>query len=400
MHKRKASDSRSVKMTFMFIYLLYMSAKALFNPYVTLFLQEKGYETAVIGMITAANSLVIIFSQPFWGILSDRMNSIKLPLIFCMVLQAGTALLLKNAAAVAAVMPLYCLFGFFSSPEGPLLDTWSLMSLKQAGDQGGVGRLKFLGCLGYSACSTMTALAVSRSNAAAMLPVYAAVLLATAGILAMVREKAPERKGGMDREAVGSLLRDRGFLMLLGYVFLMQIPHRMAYTFFATYITHLGGGRELVGFTSAVMFLSEGIMLYFSKRLFAHFRPQRVVLGSSMFFFLWQVLYAVIPSAPWVVGIAALDGPSYGLFCIGMLYTLDAMAPGSLRATYQTVAYAVYFGLAGIAGNALGGFLIDAVGYRTMYGLGAALTAASSVGYGLLMKRKEKENHACAGHCR
>ncbi len=378
---KQASDRqfRQVRITFMLIYLLYMSARSLFNPYVTLFLHEKGFDAGVIGNITAANSFVLIFAQPFWGLISDRMRSVKRTIIICMVLQAVVALLMRDASAVMLVTVLYCVFGFFSSPEGPLLDTWSLNSLKQVGDAHGVGQLKLFGCLGYSLCSVFSALAIARSTTASMLPIYAAVLVMTAIILMLIPEaKSAGTSSKLKDLNPASMLRDKPFIALLMYIFFMQIPHRAAYTFYATYITDLGGTKALVGFTNAVMFLSEGLVLYFSKKLLVKYRPQYVILGSSLFFAIWQMLYALVPSAPWIVGIAVLDGPSYGLFCIGILYYLDILAPGKLRASYQTIAYAVYFGLAGIAGNKLGGILIEFLGYRSMYWLGAALILVSS----------------------
>lgn len=388
---------RQVRVTFMLIYLLYMSARSLFNPYVTLFLHEKGFDAGVIGNITAANSFVLIFAQPFWGLISDAMRSVKKTIIICMVLQAAVAQLMRDAAAVVMVTVMYCVFGFFSSPEGPLLDTWSLHSLKQAGDAHGVGQLKLFGCLGYSLCSVFSALAIARSTTASMLPIYAAVLVVTAMILMLIPEGAPKEKAAKLKDLnPASMLRNTAFVSLLIYIFFMQIPHRAAYTFYATYITELGGTKAMVGFTNAVMFLSEGLVLYFSKKLLAKYPPQYVILGSSLCFALWQVLYAMAPSAPWIVGIAVLDGPSYGLFCIGMLYYLDVLAPGKLRASYQTIAYAVYFGLAGIAGNKLAGVLIESLGYRPMYWLGTALILASSLVYWLANRKtwqREREAH-------
>ncbi len=395
------SELRHVQRTFMIIYFLYMSARALFNPYVTLFLREKGFEPAVIGMITATNSLVTLFAQPIWGMTSDKMGSVKRTLMLCMLLQAVMALLMKNAAELVMVTVLYCLFGFFSSPEGPMLDTWSLTSLKRAGDGAGVGRLKLLGCIGYSACSVFSALATAKAATAEVLPVYAMVLVGTVVLLSFVKEHREGNGSPGAKLHLGSMLKNKPFLLLLIYMFFMQIPHRAGYTFFSTYITELGGPKSYVGLTSAVMFLSEGLVLYFSRPLIRKVQPQWVVLGSAAFFFLWQVLYSVIPSSEWIIGIALLDGPSYGLFCIGVLYYMDVLAPQGLRTTYQTVAYAIYFGLAGIAGNALGGLMIDSVGYHAMYAIGATLTAISSIVFYLAIKKHSGgTKHARISDCR
>ena len=63
---------------FVCIYLLFMTSRAIFNPYVTVYLQEKGFATEKIGLITGANSLVLIIAQPFWGIITDKLRYIPI----------------------------------------------------------------------------------------------------------------------------------------------------------------------------------------------------------------------------------------------------------------------------------------------------------------------------------
>jgi len=81
--KKKKTDK--IFITFIIIYLLFMSARALFNPFITVYLQEKGFGAEKIGLIMGANSLVLIIAQPFWGIISDKLRSVKLTLVLCMV---------------------------------------------------------------------------------------------------------------------------------------------------------------------------------------------------------------------------------------------------------------------------------------------------------------------------
>ena len=176
------------------------------------------------------------------------------------------------------------------------------------------------------------------------------------------------------------------FFLLI--IFIMQIPHRAAYTFYPLLISELGGAKTFVGYTSAIMFLSEGIVLFFSKKLLSRYHPGKIIMFSGAFFLIWQLLYAVV-GKPWqVAAIAVLDGPSYALFTIGILYFLDETAPSDMRTTYQTITYAVYFGLSGIAGNSVGGWMLGNFGFQKLYLVGAAVIGAAMCGLHFMNKMK------------
>ena len=66
--KQYTDKSSNVFVTFIFIYLFFMSARALFNPFITVYLQEKGFGAERIGLIMGANSLVLVAAQPFGGL--------------------------------------------------------------------------------------------------------------------------------------------------------------------------------------------------------------------------------------------------------------------------------------------------------------------------------------------
>lgn len=123
----------------------------------------------------------------------------------------------------------------------------------------------------------------------------------------------------------------------------------------------------MVGYTSAVMFVSEAVMMALSKPMLKRMRPLQMVMLSSGFFALWQLLCSLMPH-PWqVAACAVLDGPAFALLGIGVLYYIDEPAPKEMRSTCQAVAYACYFGISGVPGNAAGGWILPHTGYRGMY---------------------------------
>lgn len=371
-------SNKNILFTFIFIYLLFMTSRAIFTPYVTVYLQEKGFATEKIGFITGANSLVLIIAQPFWGIITDKLRSSKYTLVICLMLQAAFSLALVHCNTFLTVAACFCMYGFFSSPEGPLLDTWCLSNLKKIGRNNAVGRMKFAGCFGYALVSILSGYVITSYDTAKILPVFSVILFCIGSFLLLVRiDSRTEKKQPAGKTEFKKILKDSRFLLFLVIIFLMQIPHRAAYTFYPVLISSLGGDKAFVGYTSAVMFVSEGIIMFCSQKLLSRFRAVDIVMLSGVFFTIWQILYVIV-GQPWqVAAIAILDGPSYALFTIGILYYLDEIAPVDMKATYQTVTYAVYFGLSGIAGNSMGGWMIEKYGFKNMYVIGAIIIVVS-----------------------
>lgn len=377
-----AKENRQTKVMFALIYLFFMSARAIFNPFITVYLQEKGLDVQWIGLVMSLNSCMILLAQPFWGLVSDKLRSVKTTLVICLIGQGLISLVLTPLSSFVLIAVCFCVYTFFSSSEGSLLDIWSLNSLKEIGDANAVGQLKLWGCLGFAASSVVSGLAIKKSSTAGILPIFAAVLVALGLIVYAVRRNARREPAVKLRDMnVSMILRNKPFILFLAFIILMQFPHRAAYTFYPALLTSLGGTKEMVGYCSAIMFVSEAVLLFVSRKLLAKVPPKVLICVSAFFFAIWQLGYALATQPYHLLLLSLLDGPSYALFTIGTLYYLDSIAPAALRTTYQTIAYACYFGMSGIIGNALGGWLIDAHGYRAMFLVGIAVIVCSTAAF-------------------
>lgn len=384
------TDSRNlmrVKITFAVIYFLFMLARAVFGPFITVYLQEKGLSPEQIGVISGINSFAIILTQPFWGIVADRIQSRKKTLVICMISQAVFALSLLFANTYLLIAVAFCIYTSFSSSEGPLMDTWALSSLKQAGDPNGMGRVKMWGCIGFSLSSIVSGIFISRYSTDAIIPIFAGLLVVIAVCLLFVRtEGTPAHTLTLRQMQLGRIFRDKPFLLFLVYVFFMQLAHRGSYTFYSLLIKQLGGSNDMVGYASALMFVSEAAIMFLSKKMLSKSKPEVLVMLSSFFFIAWHFFLSISTQPVHVVLSCLMDGPSFALFTIGCLYYMDQVAPADIRTTYQTVAYSVYFGLSGIVGNIMGGWLIENLGYRPMYWIGMAVTFISTAVFYIVRK--------------
>ena len=53
--------------------------------YLTVFLQDIGMDASQIGTITAVNSVVGMVASPFWGVVSDKLRSLRKTLLICLI---------------------------------------------------------------------------------------------------------------------------------------------------------------------------------------------------------------------------------------------------------------------------------------------------------------------------
>lgn len=373
------SQLRKTKLTFGLIYFFCMLAKGIFGPFITVFLSEKGLSAELIGVVTGINSIVIILTQPLWGLVTDRVGSTGKTLALSLGGQAIFALSLLLANNFLFIAATFSLYTVFTSAEGPLLDVWCLKSLKQAGDEKATGQLKMWGCIGYALCSVVSGLFISRFSTSATIPIFAAVLAVLVVVMLLIsRGEASRSVTSFKDMHLGRILRDKVFLAFLVYVFFMQITHRGSYTFYSLLIKQMGGSTSIVGYASALMFVSEALVMAALKKMLKRTRAINLVMISSFFFALWFFIISISTSPYHVMLSCLLDGPSFALFTMGTLYYLHEIAPSEIRTTYQTVAYSVYFGLSGIVGNVVCGWMMDNLGYQMMYRLGIALTLTAT----------------------
>ena len=378
---------RRVKLVFSGIYFFFMLARAVFGPFITVYLEEKGLSAEQIGVITGINSFVIILSQPLWGIVSDRMRSTRKTLVLCVLFQAVFAMSLLLASDMFLIAAAFIIYTSFSSSEGPLMDTWALTSIKSAGDPNGMGPVKMWGCIGFSLSSVVSGMFISRYSTSAVIPIFSGMLLILSIVLLLVKtEGAPAKASSLRDMQLGRVLRDKRFLVFLTYTFFMQLAHRGNYTFYPLLIKRLGGDNAMVGYASALMFVSEAVIMFLSKKMLKKVKPEVLVMASSFAFALWHLLLSFAQAPVHVVLACLMDGPSFALFTIGVLYYMDSIAPPDIRTTYQTVAYSIYFGLSGIVGNVFSGWMIENLGYRPMYWIGIGVTIGSTLVFALYRK--------------
>jgi MFS family permease len=262
---------------------IFWATFAAYYPFVVVFLRNKGFSNTIIGTIVAINSLIVVFAQPFWGIVSDWMRSVKKVFIICLT---AAIILLQPVPFISSAVFVGIVLALVTAFESPLV------------------------------------------------PFFAMVII---------------------------------------------IPHRSAFIFLPNLMEMVGGSDGELGMVFTIMAISEIPIFLYSKILIRKFKPLNLILFSTIFFILRQALYLVSTTPFHVLAIQLLQGPSFALFINGAVYYIDELAPPELKATAQTFATSMFFGISGIIGSYVGGWMIDSYGLRSIYWIGVFVSIAISV---------------------
>ena len=202
---------------------------------------------------------------------------------------------------------------------------------------------------------------------------------------AQIPEPAPHPQVvAMQREAdrpsfLADVLSDRNFVMYLISTAIWNVALMAAGPFFNVYLVeNLHSSTAMVGFLNSLIALTGLVgTVYFGRMM--DLRGTKWVMGvNGLLIPLLPAAWILVTAAWHVIFINVFGGLIWAGYTLALMNMVMVMAPPGKRARYaaafQTVTFAGAF-----AGPILGGFVIDAVGFKAVFALSAIGRMASSV---------------------
>ena len=338
----------------------------------TVYLQEQGYSASLLGAVNAVTSAATIIATPLWGILCDRIRSIKY--VFMLTLLAASVMYAFIPAVVGLpALPLPMLLFFmgslyiFRNPATSLLDTWLVRACSQRSM--GYGPIRGLGSLGYTIVGLSIAGLTAAHGTRWTFPI-GAMLMAIVLAIAFFTEDARPPKGAKEKKErlnPFALFREYYFTTFLLFAFLIYIVVTCRTGFMPYLLESIGVPGSRFGVVSAYVALVEVPILVAAPALRRRIPLYALSLASAL---AWGIacttlgLFAdsLISLLLW----ETFTGIGSGLVIAAMTNYVFTLTPEHLKATGQSI-YSAATALAGIAGYLWGGRLLDALGAGRFY---------------------------------
>lgn len=339
-------------------------ANTMIISFLPLLLQHKGLEGKEIGWVLAVGPTVSIFSQPFWGYMSDKYQTVKRILLICLIGLLISSSIFFQMTTLPLLLLLAGIFYFFTAPIGALAD--SLSQRRADALHISFGTIRTWGSIGFATSSLLVGELLEATGIEYLLAPY----LFMGGLALLVCFKLTDvtvKVAPIQFRDLKQLVQNRPFIIFLALTLLVTITHRANDSYIGIFIAQLGGSESLIGISWFVGVASEALVFAFAGRWFRKYHPLIFIIGAGVLYAVRWFLFALIDMPILVVMLQFMHGLSFGVFYLAAFQYVTRLIPQVLQSTGHLVFLAVFFGLSGIVGSLGGGALIDSVGGNTMY---------------------------------
>ena len=350
------------------------------QSYTTVYLQLLGMSPQQVGIISALNSAISIISTPFWGTMSDRMQSVKKVFLFVVSVSILLVPLIpitgeQRILGIALPYIIIPLVSFFRNPAGALVDTWVVQASNRQGLN--YGSIRLWGSISFAVMAFVLSALLRVIDVRYSFFIYSGASLIILVVACFIKEDGTKQRALKFRELhIGRLFKDYYYVAYLIFAITLNMPMQTSYTFMPYLIQSVGADATMLGTIQGIKALIEVPFLFFIAKLRTKYKIQHIIMAAGCLYVTEAFLLSLSYSIGYILIISALQGMAQGLFIGTGTNYVYRLAPDSLKATAQTFNGAMN-SIAGIVGNLLGGVLITAVGVKTFYAYAGIMMAVS-----------------------
>jgi MFS transporter, PPP family, 3-phenylpropionic acid transporter len=345
-------------------------------PFFPLWLEAKGLDAGMIGLVLATPMVVRLFSIPVLTRLADRHQAVRGAIIIASVLAAAGTIALGLAEGGLAILVVFTLASIPFTPVMPLAEAYALRGLAQVGRA--YGPVRLWGSAAFIGGSLGAGWIIDSLTAGNLIWLIAAAMLATA-VTAAGLVPLPAHTPVMDapEPSYEGFLRTPGFAMVAAAAGLIQASHAVYYGFSSLDWKAAGLDGTAVGILWAIGVAAEITLFAFSGRLPLWLRPPALLLAGALGASLRWGIMALDPPTAALPFLQCLHGLSFGATHLGAIGFVARAAPAGRAATAQG-SLAVVLGGTMALSMSLSGVLYENFGAHAYAGM-ALMAGAGSI---------------------
>ncbi|UCZ52336.1 MFS transporter [Bacillus shivajii] len=371
-----------------FYFLAYFSFGGLF-PLLSVYLQnEVGLTGAQIGMIMSIGPIVMLLSQPVWGILSDYTRKPRILLSIAAVGTGAMGLMYLFAEDYIWLVVIAAGVALFQSAVIPLSDSMAMNYVHEHG--GDYGSIRLWGAAGF-AVSVLIMGSLSDWLGQSVIFYGFAIVLFISAFYALKMPKDTTVVRVEILKGMKQLIKVPRFVLFLIITFLVFGPIMANNFYFSLLIQFAGGTLAGVGFA---FLLAAGSEIPFMRWVGGWIKKRGIIMVlflAALASGLRWLFYAAGPSPTFIYVTTIIQGFSIGLFIPAALQYVTELAPKEIKATAVAIYSAVGNGLGAWFFTYTAGVIMDwdsILGVYLFYGIMTLIGAALI----LVIMRQEKKS--------
>lgn len=367
-------------------YFFYFAILGLISPYLSVFLDSKGFTSLELGEIFAILTATKIIAPSLWAILADRTGQQLLIIRLGALLALLSFVLLFWLDNYWAISICLALFSLFWTAILPQLEVLTLNSVRCSNKI--YARIRLWGSLGFIVLAIFAgqvmafyqeddlSSATNSSFTNAFVLMGCAVLLLLLFSTLSIKSRHIISKATRQALTIKEKLLELRFIIFFISGILLQISFGPYYGFFALFLRDLEYPGFAVGLFISLGVLAEILVFIFASSFFKHFSLKSLLTFSLAVTALRWFLVALYADSAWILAFTQLiHAASFALFhSASMIFISSHFSP-----CQQSRGQAIYLGGVYGAGGAIGAYLagalwLDGLGATTAF-LTASITA-------------------------
>jgi PPP family 3-phenylpropionic acid transporter len=382
------------------LYAAAFAGNGLYLTFYPIWLSERGFPAAEIGLILGLPIFVRAAVSPFIAFQADRAFGVRPLLLITSLVAAAGFFALPLASGFAAVLCVTALAFAAQGPAGPLTDIVAIEALRRR-PRLHYGRLRMWGSASFIAASLGGGALVgllSPSAIPALLGLSA--LLAAAMAFAAPRGKPREPDRDEGAPAHGPAASRRFVLLIILATAFSHASHAMIYTFGSLML-------QAAGFSSAAIGLVWASGVVIEITLFAVVGAASgpgfpaftfLAIGAGVGVARWIGLATGVEGA-WLVVLIAMHGVTFGATLLGSIGAFAKIPSGGRRGRQQGLFIAVNATLNGITTAACGPLFeaFGAASFLAMVPIGIASLVATAMAARMAVRPGQPQSAGAGG---
>ena len=349
----------------------YFAHIGFFNPFLSLWLKELGLSLFVISVLTSIQASTRLFAPYAWGWLSDstgeRVKLLRIGASLALVASLGlwldwgllwlSAVLLIMFTNTSSMMPMS------EAAMAHIVSTGGSFDVRR------YGRVRLWGSVGFLVAVFIAGawfehFGMQHFPAWTVLTMLA--LCASAWWMPDVKEAA--HAPGAPRSSIWPVLRQPEVAWFFVTLFFHVLSHIGIYIFFSLYCDSLGYSKTTIGLLWAISVVTEIVWFFNQSRWLPRFSLTAWLVVCALATVLRMGLTATLAPVVMVLILAqALHAVTFAMHHTVCIALLSQHFPGRLRGRGQALYTVIGYGVPGVLGGLLGGYLSTHFGLASVY---------------------------------